>query len=103
MSDLEPAARNAIKEVHPQIKIYGCWFHYTQCIWRKIQKLGLANTFKNNIEIQAFVRQLMAIPFLPVSLINPTYSLLQLPIVSDAERNNLEDFKSITQSIGLDK
>ena len=90
MSDWEPAARNAIKEVHPQIKIYGCWFHYTKCIWRKIQKLGLANTFKNNIEIQAFLRQLMAIPFLPVSLINSTYSLLQIPIVSDAERNNLE-------------
>ena len=32
----------------------------------------------------------MAIPFLPVSLINSTYSLLQIPIVSDAERNNLE-------------
>ena len=32
MSDWELAARNAIKEVYPLITIYGCWFHYTQCI-----------------------------------------------------------------------
>ena len=29
MSDWEPTARNAIKEVYPQITIHGCWFHYT--------------------------------------------------------------------------
>ena len=52
MSDWEPAARNAINEVYPQITVYGCWFHYTQCIWRKTQKLGLSNAFKNNIQIQ---------------------------------------------------
>ena len=90
MSDWEPAARNAIKEVYPQITVYGCWFHYTQCIWRKTQKLGLSNAFKNNIQIQTFIRQLMAIPFLPASLINPTYRFLQLPTISDAEKIQLE-------------
>ena len=29
MSDWEPAARNALREDYPQVKIYGCWFHYT--------------------------------------------------------------------------
>ena len=35
----------------------------------------------------------MAIPFLPASLINPTYSCLQLPTVSDAEKNKLEQLQ----------
>ena len=32
MSDWETAARNAFKEVHPQMKPFGCWFHFTQRI-----------------------------------------------------------------------
>ena len=51
MSDWEPAPRNAFKEIYPQIKIYGCWFHFTQCIWAKTQKLGLTQSFKDNIQV----------------------------------------------------
>ena len=62
MSDWEPAPRNALKEIYPQMKIYGCWFHFTQCVWRKTQKLGLTRSFKDNIQVSKFIRQLMAIP-----------------------------------------
>ena len=55
MSDWEPAARNAIKEVYPQITIYGCWFQYTQCTWRKTLKLGLSQGFKTDVHIQTYV------------------------------------------------
>ena len=39
MADWELAARNALKEVYPHIKMYGCWLHFTQRIWMKTQKL----------------------------------------------------------------
>ena len=97
MLDWEPAARNAIKEMYPQIAICGCWFHYTQCIWRKIQKLGLSSTFKNDIRVQTFVKQLMAIPFLPASLINPDYSCIQL------EKVKLEQLQNYYKNIGKDE
>ena len=45
-SDWEQASRNAFKEVFPQIRIYGCLFHYTQRIWSKVQKLGLTHDFQ---------------------------------------------------------
>ena len=65
MSDCEPPApKNALKEIHP--KIHACWYHYTQCIWRKMQKLGLSQ-FKNNIRVATYIRQLMDIPFLDQS------------------------------------
>ena len=63
MSDWERASRNAFKDVFPQIRIYGCLFHYTQCIWAKVQKLGLTHGFKSNPEISKFTRLLMALPF----------------------------------------
>ena len=63
MSDWEPAARSTYKAVYPEIKMYGCWFHYTQRIWAKAQKLGLSQGFRNDLHITTYIRQLMAIPF----------------------------------------
>ena len=39
MSDWEQAARNTVKRVYPGIRVNGCWFHYTQAIWRKTQSV----------------------------------------------------------------
>ena len=41
MSDWEAAPRNAVKEIYPNVKNYGCWFHFSQRVWQKTQKLGL--------------------------------------------------------------
>ena len=81
MSDWEPAPRNALKEIYPQMKIYGCWFHFTQCVWRKTQKLGLTRSFKDNVQVSQFIRQPMVIPFLPAALIIPTYNLIETPVL----------------------
>ena len=59
----ESAPRNSFKEIYPNIKINGCWFHYTQRIWAKVQKLELTQSFHENSEITKFVKQLMTIPF----------------------------------------
>ena len=60
---------NALRKVYPQVKLCGCWFHYTQSIWAKIQKLGLVHAFRNNTDTRSFIKQLMADPFLPGPLI----------------------------------
>ena len=44
MSDWEPASRNAFNEIHPQIRILGCWFHYTH-IWGCQAKIGPGDQF----------------------------------------------------------
>jgi hypothetical protein len=44
----------------------GCYFHYTQSIYKKIKSLGLSNEYKNNEEIRSCSRKLMAIPLLPI-------------------------------------
>ena len=41
MLDFEVAAHNAVRTSFPQTSIKGCFFHYTQCIWRKKQSSGL--------------------------------------------------------------
>ena len=38
------------------IKLYGCWFHFTQRIWLKTQKLGLSDSFESNPEVTKYIR-----------------------------------------------
>ena len=47
----------------------GCYFHFTQSIWRKIQELGLVSAFMKDKEVKDFVRIINAIPFLPINRI----------------------------------
>ena len=100
ISDWESAPRNAFKTITPNINITGCWFHYTQRIWAKVQKLGLAESFRENNGISQFVRKLMAIPFLPASLISPTFLLIQLPDLPPTESMKLEKLVKYFKSVG---
>lgn len=42
MADFEIAARNAVEQVFPQMRIKACLFHLGQSVWRKVQSLGLS-------------------------------------------------------------
>ena len=90
MSDWEPAARNAFREIHLQMRILGCWFHYTQRIWGKTQKLGLSQEFKDKPQVANFIRNLMALPFLPAPLINSSFTLLELPTLDNITMMKLD-------------
>jgi hypothetical protein len=41
MTDFETAVHNSIRDVFPDINTEGCFFHFTQSIWRKAQATGL--------------------------------------------------------------
>jgi len=38
--DFEQAFISAFKDIFPNAKINVCFFHFCQCLWRKIQSLG---------------------------------------------------------------
>ena len=42
VTDFEVAAMNAIRAELPAVRVNGCYFHFTQSLWRKIQELGLS-------------------------------------------------------------
>ena len=45
--DYEKAAIGALKNIFPNSKIKGCNFHFNQCIFRKIQEIGLRQDYFN--------------------------------------------------------
>lgn len=65
-TDFEMAAICAIRISFPLADIRGCFFHYTQAIWRKVQTLGLAGAYRESPEVKTFVRRLAVLPLVPL-------------------------------------
>lgn len=40
-SDWETAIINAVKSIYPQVRVKGCFYHFTKAIWRNGDKLGM--------------------------------------------------------------
>lgn len=63
--DFERASKKAIEEAFPNAKIYGCYFHFSQCLFRKLQKLGLKTLYENNLVFRKKIKFLKALAFIP--------------------------------------
>ncbi|KAF0722630.1 MULE domain-containing protein [Aphis craccivora] len=58
MVDFEKAAMNAINYEFPETEVKGCFFHFSQCIWRQIQDAGLQTRYKDDVTFALQVRKL---------------------------------------------
>lgn len=73
--DFEKGAIGALKNVFPNSLIKGCNFHYNQCIFRKIQEIGLQQNYYDSsnddpTSVKRLVQETGALAFMPVSEIN---------------------------------
>ncbi len=67
------AAISAIEEVFPNVVLSGCFFHYAQSLWRKLQSLGLQQDYCNDEIFAIQARQFAALAFVPVEVIYTFY------------------------------
>ena len=65
-TDFEPAMIKATKHVFPNTIQKGCFFHFSQCIVRKIQACGLKQQYETDAEFALKLRMLCALAFVPV-------------------------------------
>jgi hypothetical protein len=89
-TDFERAAIKAINHVFPNASVHGCLFHYTQCIWRRVQEVGLAKQYnqRNPRVVEKVVRRLKGLPLLkPEDVFKGYNSAIQL--VRQVENHNI--------------
>ena len=48
MVDFEKAMMNSITTVFPSMEVKGCFFHFSQNIYRKIQEVGLLQLYNSD-------------------------------------------------------
>ena len=75
--DFEAAMRCAIPLVFPGVTILGCYFHWAQAVWRKVQELGLQVAYNNDNNTHKYIQKLLSLPYLPTEHINRVFRALQ--------------------------
>jgi len=74
--DFEMAMIRAINTLLPRTKIVGCLFHFSQCLRRKVQELGLSRLYSaadGNNEIQKAIRRVAALSFMKLDDIDEAF------------------------------
>lgn len=74
--DFEQAIFNSFSSIFPDIRIHGCYFHYTQSLYRKIQNIGLENLYKSGHSFRYFSKGLMILPLIPLECLDASFSVL---------------------------
>ena len=64
--DFEQAAIKALRKCFPDTTVHGCLFHFCQCLWRKIQSLGLQGWYRDP-DNALIIKQIQALAFVPPS------------------------------------
>lgn len=77
--DFVRAAMKAINLVFPNANIKGCLFHFSQCIWRRVQKFGLQKEYDNadnENDIAKTVKRLCALPLIRPEEIDDAFEII---------------------------
>ena len=75
--DYELASWKAFWEALPGVHLQGCYFHWSQCIWRKMQEVGLQAPYLSDNDLARFVRRIFVLPFLPATCIPGAFRRLR--------------------------
>ena len=85
--DFETSAIAAFKFCFPSAVLWGCWFHYGQCLWRKWTELGLKIDY-GNASFKKIFKKCVALALLPPGRVTEAFVDFILE-----EASNLDDAK----------
>ena len=75
--DFKQALLVAVETELRHAQISGCYFHFNQSLWRKVQNLGLAASYRQHRELKKVIRKVMANGYLPLLLVHQHFHLLR--------------------------
>ena len=76
MTDFEVAQLNAFKYHFPNVKMIGCFFHFGQCLYRKIVEVGLKSQYDCDSELRTWFKGMVCLALVPEDEVDAAYWLL---------------------------
>uniref|UniRef100_A0A6P7FDK2 Uncharacterized protein LOC114328960 n=1 Tax=Diabrotica virgifera virgifera TaxID=50390 RepID=A0A6P7FDK2_DIAVI len=74
--DFEMAVVNTFRQLVPDVKIRGCFFHFCKAIWLKVQQLGLEQIYTDDEYFQTIIKSFCALSFVPPAEVSHAFELL---------------------------
>lgn len=97
VADFERGCWRAVEDIFPTVKIFGCGFHWTQAVFRKLKKLGLVGIYHLHGPTRLLCKQMMSLHLIPFQKIKANFESLAAQIVTlgipRLESDKLLEFK----------
>ncbi|CAF3972050.1 unnamed protein product [Rotaria sp. Silwood2] len=93
LTNYEPSIIGAISTEFSDAIHNGCYFHFTQAVYRHAQDLGLTTTYVADTDIHTCIRKRMALALLPLDKIQIVFD--------DLRRNSSDNVKQILYQLFL--
>ena len=74
--DFEVALITAIETEFPASSAGGCYFHFCQSLWRKVQELGLSVAYRQHQSVKNLIREMMSLGYLTLQVVRMTFNLI---------------------------
>ena len=78
LTDFKLAIIQAVELTFPTTEVKGCFFHFAQALNRKISTLGLQPAYRQNQDVNKFVRQTVALAFVPRRFIRLAWQAIKV-------------------------
>ena len=109
MTDFEMALMKACESVF-NVQTRGCWFHFSQALYKKVRSIGLLHRFRRDgrgqaSEFQKLIHCYMALPLLPADEIDGAMRSLHVQVVTliPEEQRRLLQFQRYMTTFWLQK
>lgn len=84
LCDFEQGLQNAVKTIWPQATIRGCYFHFTQALWRNLQTHHLATEYNvPGSQVHKYFKIMQSFPFLPLIDIDEAWRIVKALLPAD--------------------
>jgi len=91
VTDFESAAAIAVSaKLGPTVAVRGCFFQLCQATWRKIQELGLVQTYRDNESVRQFCGMIDDLALLPESDVTDGMQVLHGCVPDGEEADKLQ-------------
>ena len=80
----------------PGAHLHGCFFHFAQCLWRKVQGLSLSNYYKDDVNIRASIQKTAALSFVPIFFVRIALNGIKATMPQDAQVLEYSDYFQLT-------
>jgi hypothetical protein len=93
MIDFEMAVIQSLQHHFPEAEIQGCLFHFGQCLWRNVQRLGLQGWYRDDANNALIIKSFQALAFVPPNRVTEAFQEL-MGSLDDETDELLSDFLS---------
>ena len=76
--DFELGLLQAVKLHFPDADVKGCYFHFSQCLWRWVQNNGHVVLYRENEEFRTLIKHAAALAYLPSANVRLAWSTIRL-------------------------